>query len=416
MSSVTSTRPNEQHADVSDRRVAAAVRREHTPRKATTPARAFAVEPESTVLEKNFDELQRQSLIHATGALALFYFLLAPLQFLLTEPNVAPIVAAMAVASSAALGALRYGLRSHLFRPEHANAYGMTLVLIVGATSGLHAQLTEELAHTTSFIVLVVGVGAIFFDWLWLLAAVAQVLVWWSIGIVGAADRALLPHYSIAIWVAVFLSFLIHHIRRSDVVQLEIANRKLARMAHHDFLTGLANRTALSDGLEVLCRSCARQGTSLAVLMCDADGFKKFNDRRGHLAGDTALRELAEAVRSLTRRPHDLAARYGGDEFVVILPEAALDTASDLADALRRRVFDLELMWGDGPTERITLSVGVASGVPEPEDSRFPMALLKAADEACYRAKEQGGNQIDWSYVGPDAHGVGGDALAASAL
>ncbi|MEM6702146.1 MAG: GGDEF domain-containing protein [Acidobacteriota bacterium] len=372
--------------------------------------------PAERALSKSFDARQRQSLTHASGALAVFYLLLAPLHFSLVEPAYSGVMASVAVASALVLGALRYLLQSRFFIPGTSNLFGMAVVLISGANSGVHIHLTQDLVQTTNFIVLVVGIGAVFFDRHWLLAAEATVLIWWSVGIMGAEDRGLLPHYSIALFIALFLSFLIHHIRRSDVVQLEIANRELSRRAHHDPLTGLANRSTLRDGLSLLCRSSARQGASVAVLLCDADSFKSFNDRQGHLAGDKAIRELARAVRGMARRPHDLAVRFGGDEFVLVLPGVTLETAYDLAERLRQQVFDLGLIWGDEPNERITLSVGVASGIPDPADIGFPIALLKAADEACYRAKEQGGDQVDWSYFFAEPTGIGEDALAANDL
>ncbi|GGB96598.1 hypothetical protein GCM10011352_23400 [Marinobacterium zhoushanense] len=124
--------------------------------------------------------------------------------------------------------------------------------------------------------------------------------------------------------------------------------------------------------------------------MCDIDHFKQFNDRYGHLAGDQALREVA-ATLSEGLREVDQACRYGGEELVLVLPECDMDGARNTAERVRQAVEALEIRLEDGRSAGVTLSLGVAS---YPEHGTSYEALLQSADEALYRAKQQGRNRV----------------------
>jgi diguanylate cyclase (GGDEF)-like protein len=173
--------------------------------------------------------------------------------------------------------------------------------------------------------------------------------------------------------------------------QLEEANRKLARAAATDSLTGLANRRMFDERLELEWRRCRRTGRPLSILMIDIDHFKRFNDDHGHIAGDACLRSVAEQLSSSIGRAADLVARYGGEEFAAILPETGSDEAVRLAEDVRRQVEGLELPGLPAPAA-ITVSIGAATTVPD--RARSPEDLVRQADASLYAAKNQGRNLV----------------------
>jgi diguanylate cyclase (GGDEF)-like protein len=171
---------------------------------------------------------------------------------------------------------------------------------------------------------------------------------------------------------------------------LDQANRQLMSLAFNDGLTGIPNRRYFDIRFKRDYRSAQRHARSLAVVMIDVDEFKKFNDHYGHGAGDACLRHVAQLLRSVANRPDDFLARYGGEEFVLLLPDTDLEGATRVAEEARAAVFDAGIPHEVAAHQRVTLSLGVATLVPTPSGIRE--YLLKAADEALYRAKQQGRN------------------------
>ncbi|WP_354269352.1 diguanylate cyclase [Bradyrhizobium japonicum] len=133
---------------------------------------------------------------------------------------------------------------------------------------------------------------------------------------------------------------------------------------------------------------------AMALLFVDVDHFKLFNDRHGHQSGDECLRAVADVVSRHAVRPLDLASRYGGEEFALILPDMDCDAACAIAEEIRRAVMALRIAHGAvGAGDHVTLSVGVASHIPTEADGS-PDRLLGAADEALYAAKRLGRNRV----------------------
>jgi diguanylate cyclase (GGDEF)-like protein len=150
-------------------------------------------------------------------------------------------------------------------------------------------------------------------------------------------------------------------------------------------LTGLQNRRSLDQIAEREWRNALRDRTELAVVMVDIDNFKSINDRLGHRHGDMALRCVARAIRQTLRHGHDIGARYGGDEFAILLPATSGESALAMLDELRET---LARVAQERAIATPTLSIGVAAVVPAPDGSLDE--LFRVADVALYEAKERG--------------------------
>jgi diguanylate cyclase (GGDEF)-like protein len=173
--------------------------------------------------------------------------------------------------------------------------------------------------------------------------------------------------------------------------ELNEANRKLTEKSQLDALTGTYNRDAFDKKLLAEGRISRRQQTPLAMLMLDIDKFKTINDTYGHLAGDQTLKAIAETLKAHLKRPGDLVARFGGEEFAVILPNTDVAGASQLAEQLRTAIAALTVSWG-GQTIDLTASIGVSAGVITADSDT--VQLLAQADQALYQAKHQGRNRV----------------------
>lgn len=181
-------------------------------------------------------------------------------------------------------------------------------------------------------------------------------------------------------------------LRKQAEDQLAKANRILEVLALQDSLTGLANRRAFDDALLREFRRTARERAPLALVLIDADHFKGYNDLYGHPAGDAALCAIANAVRRSLQRPGDFAARYGGEELVVLLPSTDQSGAKALAERIRQQVRLLDLEHVGSPHGVVTISAGVAAIHPAIDGG--PADLLDAADHALYAAKASGRDQV----------------------
>src|ERR1700733_3984728 len=174
--------------------------------------------------------------------------------------------------------------------------------------------------------------------------------------------------------------------------ELQIANQHLEEMASLDGLSGLANRRGFDRELEREWRGAVESRTPIALMMIDIDHFKLFNDRYGHVAGDTCLRAVGETLSLVTLEEAVLVARYGGEEFALLLPGLDLDRAAALAEEARRAIEDLMINHSESPIGHVTISIGVESMVPE----KFQTCanLIEAADGAPYAAKRRGRNAV----------------------
>jgi diguanylate cyclase (GGDEF)-like protein len=163
------------------------------------------------------------------------------------------------------------------------------------------------------------------------------------------------------------------------------AEERLEELATTDALTGLKNRRKFDTEIDLEWRRAARNGTPVALLMLDADHFKSYNDTWGHQAGDQVLVGIAICVSDSVRRAGDCAARFGGEEFAVLLPGLSNIEAFRVAETIRLKVEH----WSEDPVS--TVSIGVASMIPSA--SLDWSDLIEAADKALYAAKANGRNQ-----------------------
>lgn len=175
---------------------------------------------------------------------------------------------------------------------------------------------------------------------------------------------------------------------------LEQANRQLAALSQTDSLTGIANRRRFDEILPAELQRAARAMQPLALMMIDVDFFKSFNDFYGHQEGDICLRQVADVLESQARRAGELAARYGGEEFVLLLTDGDPVRAFTLAESLRRAIHELHLPHAQSPLDGacVTVSIGLVVVVPDPQQT--PASFIRMADQAMYRAKKAGRNQV----------------------
>ena len=179
---------------------------------------------------------------------------------------------------------------------------------------------------------------------------------------------------------------------RERTDQVEDANRKLALMSYVDAVTEVANRRSFEEALKMEWRRSTRSKSRLSLLMADIDGFKAYNDALGHQAGDDSLKKVASVIAEGVGRAGDIVARYGGEEFAVLLPDTDAAGASVLAERIRAAVEERNIWHPGTPRGRLTISLGAAT-MTGCEDSDASV-LVKAADEALYRAKRDGRNLV----------------------
>ncbi|MDD5479076.1 diguanylate cyclase [Rhodoferax sp.] len=173
----------------------------------------------------------------------------------------------------------------------------------------------------------------------------------------------------------------------------ELAQQKaeFEQLSQHDGLTGLLNRRAFTQQAQLLWQRAARDGSTLAAVMLDLDFFKRINDQFGHPAGDAVIIHMAQIIRTSVRET-DLAARVGGEEFMLALPNSSTDNAVLVAEKIRHQLTQAPLVLPDGQQVSMTVSAGVVACQPD-QTANFE-ALYSAADRALYQAKQSGRNCV----------------------
>ncbi|MDO9081415.1 MAG: diguanylate cyclase, partial [Desulfuromonadales bacterium] len=179
-------------------------------------------------------------------------------------------------------------------------------------------------------------------------------------------------------------------------LELDEKNLALNLLAREDALTGLANRRHFNEVLDAEIKRAVRSRQLLALILCDVDFFKNYNDHYGHVAGDKCLQAIGQLFSATFKRSGDLSARYGGEEFAVIIPDSPPGTALHFAEKLRQGMIAQALPHAfSAVAEDVTFSVGVVEAHPTRE--RNAEWYINSADQALYRAKQSGRNRIEES-------------------
>jgi two-component system chemotaxis family response regulator WspR len=180
---------------------------------------------------------------------------------------------------------------------------------------------------------------------------------------------------------------------RESQKQLMETNFELQRLTNVDGLTELSNRRHLNEYLELEWKRAVRDQNPLSLLLIDVDDFKRYNDAHGHLAGDEVLKKVAETLRSNSQRSTDLPARFGGEEFALVMPATPAAGGQHVSERLRQNIEDLNVSHGaSSVADYITVSIGLASVIPQRAESY--VHLIETADKALYEAKRMGKNRV----------------------
>lgn len=297
--------------------------------------------------------------------------------------------------TSIAVGACLAGLTQLYLesnRNRVASAYVQMAVLAVILFTNIVMRLRLPYALATSVVML--GGDGIF---LWKDQMLTTGDKIFGLGLaIGATSVTLISNYSSCREER--LNFLLQLRGEMLVADLNRLNAQLLRRSESDALTGLANRHSFDNQYVELWRRTLKCNTALSVIVVDVDNFKQLNDRYGHLYGDEVLKRIGSLLQQALRAKDDFAARFGGEEFVILLPSTRVTAAIQVAERLRKMV---ELAGfpaldpSQGPYDqsiRATVSCGVATLYPTEQDR--PDRLLEAADKALYQAKADGRNRV----------------------
>jgi diguanylate cyclase (GGDEF)-like protein len=203
-------------------------------------------------------------------------------------------------------------------------------------------------------------------------------------------DRFTAFNVALHLLLAVVVSQLLGRVLETSNRRAFLLEVKMIRDARTDALTGVANRRAIDERATLELRRAERSGAPIAVIIGDIDHFKKINDRHGHYAGDGALRTAADALRSAMRQI-DAIGRWGGEEFIAVLPDTDATAAAEVAERMRRAVQSSSF---SGIPEGLTISLGVAAATVAEATPAAWTALVKAADDSLYQAKSDGRNRV----------------------
>jgi len=168
--------------------------------------------------------------------------------------------------------------------------------------------------------------------------------------------------------------------------------KKIEQLSRIDQLTGLPNRRSFHERLLSEWKLAIREKTSISLLVLDLDHFKKCNDTFGHLMGDTVLQKVAKIIDAITKRPTDFSARWGGEEFIVLLPKTDTNNAQSIAELIRKSIEQKVITFNNGQSTQITISIGVNTHTPTKNCSLND--FLHYTDDALYLAKRNGRNNV----------------------
>lgn len=184
-------------------------------------------------------------------------------------------------------------------------------------------------------------------------------------------------------------------IKMSDMIEnkLNCVRRSVDEISKIDFLTNIYNRRYFDQVLIEEWKNCEENKSSLSILMIDVDKFKSYNDIYGHPNGDKCLQNISQAIKDVIQESKNILSRYGGEEFIVLIPNSHLEKAKFIAENIRKSIEKLNILHEGSETYKIvTVSIGIATDIPIKRSS--PEKLINMADKALYRAKNSGRNKV----------------------
>lgn len=211
-------------------------------------------------------------------------------------------------------------------------------------------------------------------------------------GLNNAIDEEIGLAMEAADYIAKPFSATIVKLRVRNQIQIRNQLRMIERLSMTDQLTGLPNRRAFDNRLDHEWNHAIRVQKPLSILMLDIDRFKEYNDTYGHQQGDMALQKISKILGQVLKRSEDLAARWGGEEFVVLLNNTDSSGGMTVAESIRERIEVSKIPCADGRTTSLTASIGIHTQIPSNIDTSD--AFVNCADEALYSAKRSGRNQV----------------------
>ena len=189
--------------------------------------------------------------------------------------------------------------------------------------------------------------------------------------------------------------------RKKQEQELETLKKQLEEYSYQDGLTGIANRRFFEDSYQREWLNAQREQQPLTLMLLDIDYFKQYNDYNGHILGDACLKQIAQLLKKSVSRPRDLVARFGGEEFVLILPDTSQASAIEVVERILQSIRTADICHSSSPLDqRLSVSLGVKTIIPTQKNDK--MVFLKEVDQNLYLAKEQGRN----GYVIQDAEDV----------
>ena len=281
----------------------------------------------------------------------------------------------------------------------------LAVAVSVAITGIMHHEVASQLTHAAIMyaVVIIYSIVGLNLRTAVLAGWIGGALGMMMAGIAGGEVDWAVAHrtYTGSSMMGMLICYLIEHGHRRAYLQAQLLTlahqrteqyaEQVARLSRTDPLTGLSNRRHLDEVLDVLWRRARRDQFPIAALMIDVDHFKHYNDHFGHLGGDECLRAVAAALARFAGRADDLAVRYGGEEFLLVLSGTDLGSAEQVARRVLEAIHGLALPMPD-PAQNITVSIGVAAMVP-PSEADFDI-LLQRADAALYQAKQRGRDQV----------------------
>ena len=189
--------------------------------------------------------------------------------------------------------------------------------------------------------------------------------------------------------------------RKKQEQELETLKKQLEEYSYQDGLTGIANRRFFEDSYQREWLNAQREQQPLTIMLLDIDYFKQYNDYNGHILGDACLKQIAQILKKSVSRPRDLVARFGGEEFVLILPDTSQASAIEVVERILQSIRTADICHSSSPLDqRLSVSLGVKTIIPTQKNDK--MTFLNEVDQNLYLAKEQGRN----GYVIQDAEHV----------